>query len=243
MEFKPNILVVDDEQALLRLIGGLLSDMGAEPCLVTDSTHATELVDRDKFDGAIVDWRMPGMDGLELIRVIRRSRSNKKISVVMLTGVQVADALQQAFKAGANFFLQKPVSVAQLRHLLNATRGAMLEERRNYQRAPVSLAVRVQWGPRQERATIVNLSASGALLSMVDPPAEGTEVSLELALPQSAERINVSGRAVRVSEGPAPGEANGRGVGVEFTSVQPRHRRLLAQFVEKKLTSLSASEF
>lgn len=243
MEFKPNILVVDDEQPLLRLIGGLLSDMGAEPCLVTDSVHAAELINRDKFDGAIVDWRMPEMDGLELTRQIRRSHSNKKIPVVMLTEVQDADAMQQAFKAGANFFLQKPVSVAQLRHLLNATRGAMLEERRNYQRAPVALAVRVQWDSRQERATSVNLSASGALLSMVEPPEEGTEVSLELALPKSAERITASGRVTRVAEGPAPGESSGRGVGVEFTSVQPRHRRQLAQFVEKTLATLSASEF
>jgi c-di-GMP-binding flagellar brake protein YcgR len=161
----------------------------------------------------------------------------------MLTGIAAADALQRAFHAGANFFLQKPVSVAQLRHLLNATRGAMLEERRNYQRAPVSLGVEVHWSVRQERATLVNLSASGALLTMVEAPPEGTEVTLEFALPHNAERMSFTGQVTRASEGPAPGEASGRGVGVEFTSVQPRHRRLVANFVEKTLSSLVSSSF
>ncbi|MGH9805565.1 MAG: response regulator, partial [Candidatus Acidiferrales bacterium] len=121
MEFKPKILVVDDEPSLLRLLKDLLSEMGAEPSLMASSLQAAELINQEKFDGAIVDWVMPEMDGLELIQVIRKSRSNKKIPVVMLTSVMEAGALQKAFKAGANFFLQKPVSVAQLRHLLNAT--------------------------------------------------------------------------------------------------------------------------
>ena len=246
MGFKPKILVVDDEEALLRLVGGLLSDMGAETSLLTSSVHAAELVNRDKFDGAIVDWRMPEMDGLELIRCIRRSRSNKRIPIVMLTGVQAADALQQAFQAGANYFLQKPVSVAQLRHLLNATRGAMLEELRSYQRAPVSLPVRVQWDTRQERATCVNLSGSGALLAMVEAPGEGAEIAVEMTLPHNAERLNFAASVVRASEGPPPGEANPafggtgvRGVAVEFTSVQARHRRLVVHFVEQTLASLA----
>lgn len=243
MEFKPRILVVDDEPSLLRLVGSLLSEMGAEPKTVTNSPEAAALVDKDKFDGAIVDWVMPEMDGLELIQTIRKSRSNKRIPVVMLTGVQEAGALQKAFLAGANFFLQKPVSVAQLRHLLNATRGAMLEERRSYQRVPVSLPVQVNVTGRQERATIVNLSASGALLTMVDPPADGAEVSVEFSLPHNAERLTFGARVARVSEGPAPGESSGRGVGVEFTSVQPRHRRLVANFVEKTLASLVSSGF
>ncbi|MGH9862087.1 MAG: response regulator [Candidatus Acidiferrales bacterium] len=240
MEFKPRILVVDDNQGLLRLLGELLEEMGAEPCLLTNSVHAAELANRDKFDGAIVDWKMPEMDGLELTRSIRGSRSNKRIPVVMLTGELTAGALQESFKAGVNFFLQKPVSVTQLRHLLNATRGAMLEERRSYQRAPINLRVRLHAGHRQLYGQCVNLSGSGMLLSLEESLEEDTEVSVEFTLPHSIEPLHFTGRLMRRLDSAAPGELSGHGVGIEFTNPYARHRRLVINFVEKTLESLAA---
>jgi len=159
--FKPKILVVEDDAAMLRLLGELLKEMGAEAHLFASSPGAAEFVDTHKLDGAIVDWRMPEMDGLELARRIRHSKSNNKIPIVMLTGVTGAKATEESFGVGINFFLQKPVSVAQLRALLNASRGAMLQERRRYQRAPVFLRARCFWQQRQTSGDIVNLSASG----------------------------------------------------------------------------------
>lgn len=240
MEFKPRILVVDDDTAVVRLLGELLKEMGAEVSLFSSSSQAAEVVNRDKFDGAIVDWHMPDIDGLELTRRIRESKSNRRIPVVMLTGDVSAVALEQSFKAGVNFFLQKPVAVAQLRHLLNASRGAMLEERRTYQRAPLSLPVRVHWGPHQLMGQSVNLSASGVLLSLEETFEEGTEVSLEFGLPHHPERFHFSGRVSRLMPGAAPGEEGGRGVAIDFVNLLARHRRLLMNFVEKTLDSLAA---
>ncbi len=239
MEFKPRILVVDDNQGLLRLLGELLQEMGAEPCLLTNSVHAAELANRDKFDGAIVDWKMPEMDGLELTRSIRSSRSNKRIPVVMLTGQLTAGALQESFKAGVNFFLQKPVSVTQLRHLLNATRGAMLDERRNYQRAPINLRVRVHVGHRQLYGQCLNLSGSGMLVSLEEALAEDTEVNVEFTLPHSLEPLHFAGRIMRLSDGALPGETGGHRAGIEFVGTYPRHRRMVVNFVEKTLESLA----
>jgi CheY-like chemotaxis protein len=145
MRFKAKILVVEDDGAMLHLLGELLREMGAEPHLFPRSPGAAELVNRTKLDGAILDWRMPEMDGLELARHIRRSKWNHRIPIVMVTGVTDTQATEQCFKAGVNFFLQKPVRVAQLRHLLSASRGAILEERRRYQRAPVFLRARCRW--------------------------------------------------------------------------------------------------
>jgi len=238
MEFKPKILVADDDPAILRLLGELLREMGAEPHLFASSPGAADLVERDKLDGAILDWRMPELDGLELARRIRRSQPNSKIPIVMLTGVTEAKAAQESFGVGINFFLQKPVSVGQLRSLLNAARGAMLQERRRYQRAPVFLRARCQWEQRQTSGDIVNLSASGLLLSLEDPPPEGTEMTLEFFLPQHPERLQCTGKVTRVSAGPAPGQESGQGVGVEFTSIQPRHQRRVMEFVEKTLATL-----
>lgn len=242
MVFKPRIMVVDDDQAILRMLGELLEEMGAQPHLLSSSPHAAELLNQEKFDGAIIDWRLPEMDGLELARRIRSSKSNSTMPVVMLSGAAGRPTIETIFTAGVNFFLEKPVSVTQLRHLLNATRGAMLTERRRYQRAPVSLRVRCHWRGRQLRCQSVNLSSTGILVALEDPPPKGAEVNLEFSLPRSIESLRFSGTVARVTEGPAPGHASGRSMAIEFSGADARHRRLVMDFVEETLKALRASE-
>lgn len=233
MAFQPKILVVEDDKAMLRLLGEVLGQMGAEPHLVANSQHAAELVEQQKFDGIFLDWRMPELDGLELARRIRRSRLNPTVPMVMLTGVHTPTALKECFQAGVDFFLQKPVSVTQLRRLLNASRGLMLEERRRYQRAPVSLVVRCRWDNQQAVAQSVNLSATGILLALDDPPAVGTEVALELELPGQPEAIELAGQVARVTPGCGPA--------IAFHEPPRGFRLLLTAFVEKTLAALPPS--
>lgn len=74
--FKPRILVVDDEQQMLRLLCEVLTQLGAEPQGFSSSRNAAEIVNFQKFDGVLLDWMMPEMDGLELAERIRGSNSN-----------------------------------------------------------------------------------------------------------------------------------------------------------------------
>lgn len=230
MLFKPKILIVEDDTAMLRLLGEVVGKMGAEPHCLTSSRHAAELIEREKFDGIFLDWRMPEMDGLELARRIRRSRSNGKVPLVMLTGVTKPHALQESFGVGIDFFLQKPVSVQQVRNLLNAARGSMLEERRRYQRAPVSLRMHCQWDGHRGYAQTVNLSASGALLEMDNPPGVNTRVKLELELPGHPKPLQLGGSVVRL--------VAGRGLAVRFDYRQPEHHQEVMEFVDKTLARL-----
>lgn len=241
MEFRPKVLVVDDDEAMVRLVSRVLEQMGAQVVACSHSPAAAEEVNREKFDGAVVDWLMPEMDGLQLAQHIRRSRLNRKIPIVMLTGVEHRKAAEDSFKEGVNFFLQKPAGLAQLRHLFNATRGAMLEERRRYQRVPVLLPAKCAWESVRLRGEIVNLSASGALLLLEQPPAEGAEVAMSFTLPDQAEPIRITSRVTRVLEGPPPGHYLGRGVGVEFFGADRRQRRRVIDFVEQTLEALTAN--
>jgi hypothetical protein len=156
--------------------------------------------------------------------------------------------MKESFSAGANFFLQKPVTIERIRHLLNATRGSMLEERRRYQRAPVKTRVQVQWSGGQGSGRSLNLSSEGMLLSMSKPPAEGAEVSVEFELEEGggahAPSLWVTTPAVvtRVSEGPAPGETEGQGVALQFRHVDRKLREKLTDYVDKALAALSTDE-
>lgn len=233
MAFQPKILVVEDDKAMLRLLGEVLGQMGAEPHLVGSSVQAAELVEKEKFDGVFLDWRMPEMDGLELARKIRASRLNPGVPMVMLTAVHSPTALKECFAAGVDFFLQKPVSVQQLRRLLNASRGLMLEERRHYQRAPVALEVRCRWDNQQATGRSVNVSATGILLELDAPPAVGTEVTLEVEFPGQAEALELGGRVTRLAAGCGPA--------IAFHDLPRGVRLLLTSLVEKTLAALPPS--
>ena len=104
MAFRPRIVVVEDDPSVLQLMGEVLDQMGAEPRLVGNPVQAAELIEREKFDGAFLDLRMPEMDGLELARRIRHSSSNSHIPIIMITGVGGA-VVKESFDAGVNFFL------------------------------------------------------------------------------------------------------------------------------------------
>jgi CheY-like chemotaxis protein len=245
--FKPKILVVEDDTAVLNLIGMVLGKMGAEPMLVANPVQAAELIEREKFDGVFLDLVMPEMDGLELAQRIRRSKSNQRVPVVVLTGAGTA-VMKESFSAGANFFLQKPVTIERVRHLLNATRGAMLEERRRYQRAPVKTWVRLQWPGGQVNGRSLNLSAEGMLLSVSKAPEEGVEVSVEFELEEGGGTgapsfwVTIPAVVTRVTEGPAPGETEGQGMGVQFRHVDRKLREKITEFVDKALAALSTDE-
>jgi len=241
-DFKPKIIVVEDDPAMLRLLGELLKEMGAEPHLFGHGLAAANLIDREKFDGAILDWQLPEMDGLELTRHIRRSKSNNNIPIVMLGGAADQPGVEAFFKAGVSFYLQKPVNVTQLRRLLTASRGAMVAERRAYQRAPVSLTLRVHWEGQQASGLTANLGSRGALLGLEDPPAEGSPVKVEFSLPTTAEALEFTGVVSRVEEDPPPGPSSGQAVAIEFTAASLHHRHQVIDFVDKTLAAQEAEK-
>ena len=240
MHFKPKILVVEDDQAMLQLLGEVLGQMGAEPHLVASSAHAAELVEREKFDGVFLDLLMPELDGLELARRIRASKSNATVPLVMITGSPEPTAMTNSFQAGINFFLHKPVTAQQLGKLLNAARGLMLEERRRYQRAPVALLMRCRWqaeagaaaAAHQVTGQSINLSASGALLDLPELAPVGAPVRVEFSIPGHPQGLSLAGRVVRHN--------SARSLGVRFETDDSTRRRL-TEFVDKTLAALSSN--
>lgn len=237
-EFKPKILVVDDEPPVLELLNRLLREMGAEPTTTRSSKEAVKLIDTQKFEGAVLDWRLPEMDGLALTRYIRRSKSNYKIPIIMISGAAEQPGMDVIFKAGVNFFLQKPVNATQLRRLLSASQGAMVDERRRYQRAPLVIPVRVEWSGKRAEGKSVNVGASGVLLGMDQPPPPKTPVKVEFTLPTQAEPVRFEGTVVRVGSEPAEGQSSGVAVAIEFTAEEQPYRWTVTEFVERTLEAI-----
>jgi PAS domain S-box-containing protein len=108
------VLVVDDEEPLVRLATRTLEDLGYAPVGFTSSTKALAAfrADPQRFDAVITDERMPGMSGSALIREVRGIRD--RIPVVLMSGFAGGAVAARAREAGAEEVLKKPLSARDL---------------------------------------------------------------------------------------------------------------------------------
>jgi DNA-binding NtrC family response regulator len=115
---KSRILVVEDEDKLRRVIELQLASSGFEVDKAASAEQAMKLADR--ADLVLTDLRLPGMDGLELLSLLRRQ--NSRTPVVVMTAFGTVESAVQAMKEGAFDFLPKPFS---LDHLMAVIQKAL----------------------------------------------------------------------------------------------------------------------
>jgi two-component system response regulator AtoC len=109
------ILVVDDEEGVRSFLAEALEDAGHSVTEVGDGSAAAELLRRERFALMITDLRMPGLHGLELVRIARAERPEMR--VIVLTAHGTLDAAVEAMELGA-LYLEKPIeSPGRLRQL------------------------------------------------------------------------------------------------------------------------------
>jgi two-component system, NtrC family, response regulator HydG len=108
----PSILVVDDEVDTCRNLSDILSDLGYRVAIAHDGFAALELMRQKPFDVALLDFKMPGMDGLTLYREIKKLRAGTVAIVV--TAYAGENTHAEALAAGAWHVLAKPVDFSKL---------------------------------------------------------------------------------------------------------------------------------
>jgi two-component system response regulator HydG len=128
------ILFVDDDNALRGALTRELVDFGFEVAAFAEPVAALEHVARLPVDVALIDLRLPGMDGLELLKRLRAI--DDALPVVMLTGHGAVREAVEAMRHGAHDFLTKPVSLEALERILTRACGQrdLLQENRRLRR-------------------------------------------------------------------------------------------------------------
>jgi len=128
MNDRPRILLVDDEPNLRKVLGALLQQEGYEVLAESEGNAALARLrgaPSGTFDAIITDLRMPGLDGMALLKAV--SREDPRMPVVILTAHGSVDNAVEAVKLGAFDYLEKPFDRAQIRNVLQravATRAA-----------------------------------------------------------------------------------------------------------------------
>lgn len=120
----PSILVVDDDVDTCKNLFDILTDLGYHVAVAHSGPSALELVRRRRFDVALLDLKMPGMDGLELYQAIRRLRADTVALIV--TAYAGGNTAEEALAAGAWRLLPKPVDFPRLLGLVDQALGQPL---------------------------------------------------------------------------------------------------------------------
>ncbi len=105
---KCRVLAVDDERLSLKLIRHHLEKSGHDVLLASNGQEALEIAMREDPPIIVTDWRMPGMDGLDLVRMLRRYERGRATYIILLTGSDDEEQVVEAFDAGIDDYVTKP---------------------------------------------------------------------------------------------------------------------------------------
>lgn len=118
------ILIVEDRADSRRMMKTALENVGYAVLEAEDGEEGLKMVQTKNIDLVLTDIRMPKMDGLELLKAIRKDKKNKHIKVVMITASKVGNIdKKEYFNAGAEGFLNKPIQIDELREAIKKQIG------------------------------------------------------------------------------------------------------------------------
>jgi len=166
MNEEPSLaLVVDDDEVYRNRLCRALADRGWETAGAANGTDAIQLARQESPDLAVVDLRMPGMGGLDLVPELRRV--DDTMCIIMLTGYGSIATAITATRIGADHYLSKPADADQILAAYEKTTGGDSEDRSDVPGSVPSLA-RVEWEHIQRVLTDCgnNISQAAKLLGL-----------------------------------------------------------------------------
>ena len=108
-------LIVDDDNIMRRILRRAAMGLGHDVTGCEDAESALETLNSERFEMIILDWMLPGMDGIELCRRIRQMPDGTNCMIIMVTAKNKPDDLLAVLDAGADDYISKPVNLETLK--------------------------------------------------------------------------------------------------------------------------------
>jgi two-component system response regulator AtoC len=122
------ILIIDDERPIRETLEMFLREKGYEVVTSEDGEGGLEAVRNERPEIVILDIRLPGMDGLEVLRRIREA--GEDIHVIMITAYHDAETTKQAMKLGAYEYIHKPLDADEFEVAIERAVNNLFDEMR-----------------------------------------------------------------------------------------------------------------
>lgn len=133
---KPNILIVEDEEAILEMIALNLHHNNFKPYRAINAEIAEQVLKTQKIDLMILDWMLPGMSGIDFLKRIRIATKTSKLPVMMLTAKDQENDKVLGLDHGADDYLSKPFSpkelIARIKAILRRNSPDLIDDKIKY---------------------------------------------------------------------------------------------------------------
>lgn len=159
-----NLLIVDDEQSYRQLLSLVFQGDGHDIRTASNGHEALLMLEDAPADVIISDVKMPDMDGIEMLRAVRETLPD--LGVILMTAFASVETAREAFKLGADDFIQKPFDVEELKLIVKKTleKQVLISENRAFKRA------------QRERGSVKNIIGHSdkmqAIFQMIETVAE-----------------------------------------------------------------------
>lgn len=209
----------------LRVMRRVLDEVGIQVEVCTGPEAAREMLSRQRFDAVLVDCD-DMHDASGVLQGVRSGTTNRNcIAFAITNGIT---SVTQAFQLGANFVLEKPLTMDRASRILRTARGLIESERRRYFRVPVEMLVHVRPGDGPERmVTATNVSSGGMAVRLSGPLPENQPLHLQFTLPGQSKTVEA--RAELAWAAP-----DGR-AGIRFRHVPLKYKSTLLGWIDEKL--------
>jgi len=221
---------VVDDTPLLRELAALFLARAGRVFTAASGEEALTLADVIRPDLVFADVSMPGLDGTELCRRLKRSALHHDVPVVLLNGSDAAEERERAVRAGANDVIPKPVERLPL---LEAARRLLDQASpRGLPRIPLDAPVRLRQRRREWAGTARNLSRGGVFVESAELLHERAELELALELPETPLALASTAQVIWTR---APDDDLAAGMGLRFLGLDRPTARQLSEYVEERL--------
>jgi CheY-like chemotaxis protein len=195
-----NALVIEDNVASLELICEALHGAGIATMGTRSPLHASDLLDRRRFDGIFLDLSMPGLDGAAMSRRIRKSTRNATTPIVVVGEEDRAGThhVKDAFAAGAQFYLHKPLDRTKLMRLVHSTQGSLLRERMRHHIVALRTEVNCRSGSGECTGVGLEIGEAGIIFQFEGTLHTSDLVRLSFHLPKSLRAVEARATVTRV---------------------------------------------
>lgn len=116
MKDKKNILVIDDEPIVFDSCRRIMRQEGFEVSGAFNGREGLKKIEEDTYDAVLVDWKLPEIDGMEVLRIIKKNHPD--VIVVMITGYPSVESAVKAMKLGVSDYVSKPFTPEELKETI-----------------------------------------------------------------------------------------------------------------------------
>ncbi|MBW6509619.1 MAG: response regulator [Desulfuromonadales bacterium] len=192
----PKVLLVDDVDLFLELERSYLEGCGYELLTASSGEEALNRLDKVAPDILLLDFYMPGINGDDVCRTIRRNSRWHRLPILMVTAAGKPEEVQKCLDAGCDDYITKPVNKLELREKVARLLGEI--KRRTTDRVEVDLPIKLDDGTGTHQGRAEDLSVTGARICCSVDLEENSTIKIAVQLPEG-EILSLHGRVKRMA--------------------------------------------